>query len=190
MNLPNRPLPVALLLVFTWLVSTAIALGSSAENRQQISPHHATPTVQLKEGDIFAGSAEMLEENFGTVQLTLIINKISVRETDQREIAVEATVIMNAVDHHLSYGIFGYYLPTWRQLYLYGLREPKLMPSSEQKSSSSSSPTFPVGLAGEFSLDGLTFYSQIAFNGNATLKREHNTGQHRVHLVDSGLPEQ
>jgi hypothetical protein len=189
MNFAKGPLQVALLLIVVCFGSATNTLASSAERQQQISPRYTASELPLREGDIFAGPAEMPEEHFDTVQLTLIINKISVRETDLRDIVVEATVSMNAVDHHLTYTLHGYYLPAWRQLYLYGLREPNLIPSTGQKSRGFASPTLPVGLAGELSLDGLTLYGQVAFNGSATLKRERNTVQDRVHLVHSGLSE-
>lgn len=147
---------------------------------------HSGASVSLQRGDVFRGHVELMQNHFNPAELTVYISKATPPGTDGNhggEFTVEAIAIMNTQTDRLTYGLSGIYVPSWKQLNLYEIRKTAVESCTPSPSSTNTICEFePVGLAGQFSKNGVTLHCKLAFNGNGALTRIMNTSKRqRIH---------
>lgn len=161
------------IIIFMFAQDVAICDTGKKSNRQKSIAHQALEGKfsSLQEGDVFQGAADLLDSRHTPARLTLYIRKASKLNVSEDEFDIEAIAVMNTNIARIIYGLKGIYVPSWRQLNLYEIQSHQPMHLTSTKTTKRAVNFEPVGLAGRLTKDNQTIHCQIAYNGNASLKR-------------------
>lgn len=164
---------IGFVVIFVFAQDIAICDTGKKANTQSSSRTHmlGTRTSSLQEGDIFQGVADLLDSRHTPARLTLYIKKATKLAAIDDEFDIEAIAVMNTNIARITYGLKGIYVPSWRQLNLYEVQSHQPIRIVSTKTTKRPVNFEAVGLAGKLTEDNQTIHCQIAYNGNASLKR-------------------